>query len=170
MATTIKNSSFVSTINDSVVLNGVSYGNSNSKSIGSCNEVLQRIVTIPKADGSQDFVPIFGANAAPDAAGDVTFSEFKYARVTNLDDTNSIYIQLTDQDGSAGSGTVTSAVVFEIPAGMSFLIPSGQFDVKATAAIDGSGYTSSTAPNTKMKVLALAITADVDVEFLVVTA
>tara|TARA_B100001094_G_scaffold32716_2_gene27154 strand:- start:7855 stop:8367 length:513 start_codon:yes stop_codon:yes gene_type:complete len=170
MATTVKNSAFVSSISDNVTLNGTNYGNTNAKSYVSCNEAVQRIVTIPKASGSQDFVSLFGANLTPDSAGDVTFSEFKYARITNLDDTNSIFIQLTDQDGSAGSGTVTAAVVFEIPAGMSFLIPSGQFDVAHNAALAGTSYTSSTVFNTKMKVLALAITADVDVEFLAVTA
>lgn len=169
MATTIKNASFTTTVTDAVTLNGVTYGNTNSKSISACNESLQKIVTVPHADGSQDFVSLFGANATPDSAGDVTFSEFKYARITNLDDTNSVYIQLTDQDGSAGAGSVTAAVAFEIPAGMSFIVPSGQFDVAHSAALDGSGYTSSTAPNSKFKVLAVAITAAVDVEIFVVT-
>lgn len=169
MATTIKNASFTASVTDSVTLNGVNYGNTNRKSISDCNESLQKIVTIPKADGSQDFVSIFGANLAPDTAGDVTFAEFKYARITNLDDTNSVFIQLTDQDGSAGAGTVTSAVVFEIPAGMSFILPSGQFDVAHNAALAGAAYTSSTVFNTKMKVMALAVTADVDIEFFVVT-
>lgn len=169
MATTIKNASFTSTITDRVALNGVNYGNTNTKAISACNEVVQKIVTIPKADGSQDFVSLFGANLTPDTAGDVTFSEFKYARITNLDDTNSIFIQLTDQDGSAGAGTVTAAVVFEIPAGMSFIVPSGQFDVAHSAALAGAAYTSSTVFNTKMKIMVLAVTADVDVEFVVVT-
>lgn len=171
MATTIKNSSFVSTVTDSVVLNGVSYGNSNSNTYTTCNEVLQRIITIPHAvSGGQDFVSIFGANATPDGAGDVTFSEFKYARITNLDDTNSVYIKITDQDGIASSATPTSAFVVEIPAGMSFILPSGNFDAKHSADIDGNTFTSSTAHNTTMKVYALGVTAAVDIEFLVVTA
>ena len=169
MATKIKNSSFSTTVVDGVTLNGVNYGNTNTKSIGSCNEVTQKIVTIPKADGSQDFVSIFGANLTPDSAGDVTFAEFKYGRITNLDDANSVFIQLTDQDGSAGAGTVTAAVTFEVPAGMTFIIPSGQFDVAHAAALDGSAYTSSTVFNTTFKVMALAVTADVDIEFFVVT-
>ena len=169
MATTIKNASFTATVSDAVTLNGVKYGNTNAKSISNCNESLQKIVTIPQADGSQDFVSIFGANLTPDTAGDVTFAEFKYARVTNLDDTNSVFIQLTNQDGSAGAGSVTSSIVFEIPAGMSFIIPSGQFDSSDSAALDGSAYTSSTVFNTTMKVMALAVTADVDIEFFVVT-
>ena len=169
MATTIKNASFTTTVTDAVTLNGVTYGNTNSKSISACNESLQKIVTIPFSTGSQDFVSLFGANATPDSAGDVTFSEFKYARITNLDDTNSVFIQITDQDGSASSATPTSAIVFEIPAGMSFIVPSGQFDCSDSALVTGLSLSSSTVYNTTMKVSAVAITADVDVEIFVVT-
>lgn len=170
MATTIKNASFTATVTDAVTLNGVTYGNTNSKSISACNESLQKIVTIPASSGSQGYVSLFGATAAPDTAGEVTFSEFKYARVTNLDDTNSIYIQITDNThGVAAGGSETAAVQFEIPAGMSFLIPSTQFDTGGSAAA-GTSYTSSmSAFTTGLLVQAVAITADVDVEIFVVT-
>ena len=170
MATTIKNASFTSTVTDGVTLNGVNYGNSNTKAISNCNESLQKIVTVPFSTGSQNYVSLFGANVTPDSAGDVTFSEFKYARVTNLDDTNSVFIQITDQDGSSSSATPTSAIVMEIPAGLSFIIPSGQFDCSDSALITGLSLSSSTVYNTTMKVSAVAITADVDVEIFVVTS
>ena len=169
MATTIKNASFNSTIIDRVTLNGVNYGNTNIKSISACNEVVQKIVTIPYSTASQGHVALFGANAVPDTAGDVTFSEFKYARITNLDDTNSIILKITDQDGSASSATPTCTITFEIPAGMSFIVPSGEFDCSDDADFSGQNITSSSTWNTTMKISAVAVTADVDVEFVVVT-
>ena len=171
MATTIKNSSFTTTVTDGVTLNGVNYGNSNTKSISACNETLQRIITVPVSTGSQGFVSLFGADGGADEAGNVSFSEFKYARITNLDDTNSIYIQITDNThGVGGSGTVTAGIQLEVPAGMTFILPSTQFDTTTSAAA-GTGYTSSMAAfTTGIRVDAVAITADVDVEFFAVTA
>ena len=169
MATTIKNASFTSTVTDGVTLNGVNYGNTNAKTISDCNESLQKIVTVPFSTGSQGHVSIFGANVTPDSAGDVTFSEFKYARITNLDDTNSVILKITDQDGSASSATPTCNITFELPAGLSFIIPSGQFDCSDSEDFSGTGITSSTVWNTTMKVSAVAVTADVDIEFFVVT-
>ena len=169
MATIIKNASFTSTITDRVALNGVNYGNTNTKSISNCNESFQKIVTIPFSTSSQSWVSLFGADGAPDVAGDVTFDEFKYARITNLDDTNSLFIQITnDTKGSGGGGTVNGAVLWEVPAGMSFIVPSLQFDA-GTSTLTGTSLTSSTVYNTGVAVYAVAITADVDAEIFVVT-
>tara|TARA_R100000781_G_C4080318_1_gene127483 strand:- start:1009 stop:1515 length:507 start_codon:yes stop_codon:yes gene_type:complete len=167
MATIIKNASLTSSITDSVVLNGVTYGNNNRKSISACNEAIQQVVTVPASSASQGSVPLFGANAAPNSAGDVTFDKFKYARVTNLDDTNSVFVSVSDIDGVGGS-TATAYFTVEVPAGMSFVIPSLNFDC-ATSALDGKSLTHSTAYNTKARIDVVAITADVDVEFIVVT-
>ena len=169
MATTIKNASFTSTVTDGVTLNGVNYGNTNTKAISGCNESLQKIVTVPFSTGSQGYVSIFGANATPDSAGDVTFTEFKYARITNLDDTNSVMIKITDQDGSGSSATPTCAIMIEVPAGLSFILPSGQFNCDDSADFAGENITSSSSWNSTMKVSAVAVTADVDIEFFVVT-
>lgn len=171
MATTIKNAQFTSSITDGVTLNGVNYGNTNAKSISGCNEATQRIVTVPVSTGSQGYVSLFGADGGTDEAGNVSFSEFKYARITNLDDTNSIYIQVTDNTHGVGSGGATTAgLQLEIPAGMTFILPSPQFDTGGSAAA-GTGMTSSmSAFTTGVLVQAVAITADVDVEIFVVTA
>ena len=169
MATIIKNASLTSSITDSVVLNGVTYGNNNRKSISACNHAIQQVVTVPASSASQGSVPLFGANATPNSAGDVTFDKFKYARITNLDDTNSVFVSVSDIDGVGGSNTPTTYFTIEIPAGMSFVLPSLNFDASDSAALDGKSLTHSTAYNTVVRIDVVAITADVDVEFIVVT-
>ena len=169
MATTVKNTTLTTTLTDSIALNGVRYGNTNAKAIGSCNEAVQQIVTVPASSASQGSVALFGANAAPNSAGDVTFDKFKYARITNLDDTNSVFVSVSDIDGVGGSNTPTTYFTIEVPAGMSFVLPSLNFDSSDSAALDGKSLTHTTAYNTVSRVDVVAITADVDVEFLVVT-
>ena len=170
MATTIRNTTLTTSITDSIALNGVRYGNTNAKTIGSCNEAIQRVVTIPASSGSQGSVPIFGANDDPNGAADVTFDNFKYARITNLDDTNSVFVSVSDIDGVGGNPSGTSAYfTIEVPAGMSFILPSLNFDTSDSAALAGTSLTHSTAYNTTARIDVVAITADVDVEFMVVT-
>lgn len=170
MATIIKNASFTSSITDSVVLNGVTYGNNNRKSISACNEAVQQVVTVPASSASQGSIVLFGANAAPNGSGDVTFDKFKYARITNLDDTNSVFVSVSDIDGVGGNASATTAYfTVEVPAGMSFVIPSLNFDCSDSAALDGKSLTHSTAYNSTARIDVVAITADVDVEFMVVT-
>ena len=127
------------------------------------------MVTVPASSASQGSVPLFGANATPNSAGDVTFDKFKYARITNLDDTNSVFVSVSDIDGVGGSNTPTTYFTIEIPAGMSFVLPSLNFDASDSAALDGKSLTHSTAYNTVVRIDVVAITADVDVEFIVVT-
>ena len=60
MATTVVNSTFTSTITDSISLNSKAYGNTNTMTISSCNEAYERILSIPAygTDPAQDFIPI----------------------------------------------------------------------------------------------------------------
>ena len=78
-------------------------------------------------------------------------------------------VKITDQDGSGSSATPTCAIMMEVPAGLSFIVPSGQFNCDDSADFSGENITSSTSWNSTMKISAVAVTADVDVEFVVVT-
>ena len=82
MGTTITQTSLISTISESISINGVVYGNSISKSFEGNGKVDQRVMEI----NSAALTPIFDFTAAvPDSAGSGVQSEFTYFRVTNTD-------------------------------------------------------------------------------------
>jgi len=69
MATTVVNSTFTSTVTDSISLNSKAYGNTNTVTISSCNEAYERILSIPAyaVEPAQDFIPILSCTAAPES-------------------------------------------------------------------------------------------------------
>ena len=174
MATTIVNATFTSTITDNITLNGKSYGNTNTQSIGSCNEAYERVLHIPAASASQCFVPILSATTAPDSGGDVTFSEFEYARFTNLDSEYPIWIKFTNTLGLCANPTSsTQTFCVKLDAGMSYITPSSQYlassaDIDCAAIILSGGKSVITIP-THWTVHAIAHTTVCDLEMFVVT-
>ena len=128
MATTVTASSLSVTINESVTLNGVTYGNSVSKQFTSQGEVDQRIMSINAAD-------------------------YAYFRITNLDDTNFVTLQITSGD----------TYWIKLKAGESFMLMDNEMDAIASSSVFGAFGDVS-------KVSADADTADVDIEYVVVTA
>ena len=174
MATTIVNSTFTSTVTDSISLNGKAYGNTNTVTISSCNEAYERILHIPAASESQCFVPILSATTEPDSGGDVTFSEFEYARFTNLDSEYPIWLKFTNTDGiCANTSGSTQTFCVKLDAGMSYMTPSSQWlatgaDINCTTILAGGGKSSLTLP-TYWTVHAISHTAICDLEMFVVT-
>lgn len=81
MATTVTAAPLTVTLKESVTLNGVDYGGTNTLTIGSVNEVSKRIVT---ATTTEQTILQFHATAV----GPGKFLEAKvvYIRITNLDD------------------------------------------------------------------------------------
>jgi hypothetical protein len=176
MATTISDATFTSTITDSITLNGKGYGNTNSSTISACNEAYERILHIPAAAAASGevaavcFIPILTVTAEPDGLGDVTFSEFEYARFTNLDSEYPIWIKVTD---STYPAVPTAAYAVKVDAGMSFLLPSAQFiaddaDITCASILTSGGKEGITLP-TSMTVQAIAHTTVCDLEMFVVT-
>ena len=49
MATTVINANLTATVTDSVQLNGQSYGNTNTLTIGAIDEVYSRVIEVPTA-------------------------------------------------------------------------------------------------------------------------
>jgi hypothetical protein len=94
MASTVSNAKLTVILKEEVKLNNNSYGNRNSVEIGSVNEVSQRIFTIPTTDTTAVLV-------LSDSVGAGTYgvSTIKYARVTNLDNTN--FVRLSFISSSA---------------------------------------------------------------------
>lgn len=90
MATTITNATLTVTITEAVSLNNKSYGNSNTLTIPSINEVDQRILTIPTSE-----VTVVNYGTA-NAAGTFVRTAVKYLRITNKDDTNFVSLKIAD--------------------------------------------------------------------------
>ena len=169
MATTIKNATFTSTITDSVSLNNKNYGNTNTTTVGSCNESYERIISLPAASAEQGWIPILSATAAPDGAADVTFSEFEYARFTNLDSEYPIYLRITSRAGVCGTESTGAQFGVRVDPGMSHLISSPYFMAEENAAIPVTAIITGEWTNTSMTVEAIGKTTVCDLEMFVVT-
>jgi hypothetical protein len=148
MATTITPTSLTVTINESYNLNEVEYGNNITKTFAVSGEVSQRIMNVSK-DG---FVTIFNYSTA-DLAGTGVATDYVYFRITNLDDTNFISLEVYN-------GTDTFWI--KVKAGESFVMMDNEID-----AIDSSTTFGAFADITRIS--AQAATANVDIEFIAAT-
>jgi len=120
MATTITQTSLITTISESISINGVVYGNTISKSFDGNGKVDQRVMEI----NSSALTTIFDFTAtAPDAAGSGVQSEFTYFRITNVDDSIAVTLQLY--------ATSTKTAYIKIPAGCSFVLMDNLVDTLA---------------------------------------
>ena len=107
----------VTTITESITLNGKERGSTNSLTIGSVTEIFHRIVTCPS--GSDTTVATFRA-ATSTADGALNLDNVKYIRLTNLDDSNPINLSL--QATSAGGGAASMSTTILVAAGRSFIM------------------------------------------------
>jgi hypothetical protein len=117
MATTVTNANLTVTLTDSVTLNGQAYGNTNTLTIGSIDEVYNRVVEVPISA----FTSILQLGAT--GQGSLDASNVKYIRVTNLDDTNYVNLKVFGTD----------TMVIKLEAGKSFILGGVSFD-----AVDSS--------------------------------
>tara|TARA_R110001606_G_scaffold399015_1_gene579945 strand:+ start:3635 stop:4147 length:513 start_codon:yes stop_codon:yes gene_type:complete len=169
MASTVVNSTFTSTITDSISLNSKAYGNTNTVTIGSCNEAYERILSIPAygTEPAQDFIPILSCTASPESAGDVSNTEFEYARFTNLDSEYPIKLKFMDTTSVCVNPTgATEAFIISIEPGMSYVVPSAYW---MSAAGNITGLQASTGLGNVWTVYALSVTAVCELEMFVVT-
>lgn len=147
MATTVTASSLTVTITESYQLDNVNYGNTRSKTYTSNGQILQRIMNV-----STSGITVLNFGAA-DAAGQVAVADYKYFRITNLDDTNFIRLALFN-------GTDTAFI--KITAGDSFVLMFNEID-----AIDSEAFGTF---SDITKISATANTGACDVEIIAVTA
>ena len=148
MATTVETANLTVTVTESYSLNGVDYGNTNSKTFSSNGQVLQRILNVSTSDPE---IINFGA---ADEAGQVVVGEYRYFRITNLDDTN--FVMLTLYNGA-------DSFFYKLLAGDTFFLMNNEMD-----AIDASRTFGAFADITQIK--ADADTAACDIEIIAVTA
>ena len=109
----------VTTITESITLNGKERGSTNSLTIGSVTEIFHRIVTCPT--GQDTTVATFQA-ATNTSDGALDLDNVKYVRVTNLDDTNPINLSLQVAGGEDGTANMSTTIL--VAAGRSFVMGS----------------------------------------------
>ena len=94
MATTITSSDLTVTISESYSLNGVDYGNTMTQTFLSNSKVSQRIMSVEgKGAESISFTNIIGLGTE-DGQGQVVKSDYKYFRITNLDNANNLNLMI----------------------------------------------------------------------------
>ena len=152
MATTVTAENLTVTITEQYTLNGVSYGNTMNKTYTDNGEVYQRIMAIPYS-AEDAFTDIINFGAADDA-GQADINNYKYFRIKNLDDTNFLTLRV--------KGTA-DAFFIKINAGESFLLMDNEID--AVTGSDAFGAFTDIS-----QISANADTAEIDIEFVVVTA
>ena len=126
MASTISSGTLTVTVTESISLNGSTMGASNVLTIGSINEINQRIVTLDAGNVRALFE--FGTVVAP---GNFISANVKYLRITNKDDTNGVSLNLE---------SASSNCWIVVLAGQSFMLSA------STAGIEADDDTTIAAP------------------------
>jgi hypothetical protein len=150
MATTVTDANLTVTITDSVTLNGQAYGNTNTLTVASIDEVYQRVITVP----TTSYTTLFEL-AAANAAGTLVAANTKYFRITNLDDTNDAYLKIAD------AASASESFVVKVNPGKSFIMGGVSFQA------DSSDLGASPTWEDTMEIQAVAVTAAVDLEVFV---
>ena len=153
MTSTITAATLTLTVKESIELNGVEQGSTNTKTIASVTEISKRIVNVP----ASEVVAIAISTAI--GAGQFHEDDVKYLRFTNLDDTNFVTLTFKNENNDE--------FAIKVDAGHSFIYPADNSDgVKNTMdGIDGSGLTVSLGD--LVNVTAAANTAACDMEIFV---
>ena len=158
MATTIVPSNLTVTISESYTLNGVDYGNTMNKTYIDNGQVSQRVMSIsPKTVGEETnhFTTILSLNTL-DAKGQVVRADYKYFRITNLDDTNTLNLRFFNNADYVAVKVLPSSSFLLMDNGID--VPASDTAVLAIADISeivGQSYSS---------------TESLDIEFVMVTS
>ena len=148
MATTVTASTLSVTVSEKITLNGVSRNGSTTLSVGSIKEISNRIIEVTNSSGGTELVEFADT---PGAVGPGKYDKgaVKYLRLTNLDDTNFITVQSTDESAHHWEQ--------KLIAGKSILFGN-------PSAVDAHADIESTSFVKILKIIAQADTAAVDVE------
>ena len=150
MASTITPSNLTVTITESYQVNEVAYGNEITKTFTGQGKVDQRVMNIAVSEtGATD---IIGFGAADDQ-GEFIVSDYTYFRITNLDDTNFVTLQITSGD----------TYWIKLKAGESFVLMDNEMDAIASSTVYGA-FADITG------ISAGSDTNEVEIEYVMVTA
>ena len=154
MTTTLTAATLTVTLKESIELNGVEQGGTNTKTIASINEVSKRIVTVTTTEAE-----VIAFHASAISSGTFIEGDVRYIRFTNLDDTNHVTLTFKNENDDE--------FAIKLDAGHSFIYPGDNSGgvVDTMDAIDGTGLTY--ALGDLVNVTADADTASCDVEIFV---
>jgi len=154
MTSTVTAATMTVTITESISLNGVDQGGTNTLSIASVNEVSKRIVS---ASTTEQIILAFGTAVA---AGQFDETKVVYIRITNLDDTNFVGLIFRNENSDEFS--------VKLDKGQSFIyngdLAGGVVDTMD--AVDNAGLTTNTFGDL-VDITADADTASCDLEIFV---
>ena len=140
MASTITAATLRVNITEDIILNGKNQGGANTLSIASINEIFKRIATCP-ADVD---TTIFRSGVTADVTdSSLDVQDVKYIRLTNLDSSNSVNVNLQIDVTESGSGAsaVNETATILLEAGHSFIMGTSH-DSIAVYDTDGSVQTT----------------------------
>ena len=149
MATTVTNATLSVTITEGVSLNGHTYGNTNTLEIANIDEVFQRVIEVPTGGAT-----LFQFDTSAVSGQQFDEDNVKYMRITNLDDTNFIRIEVESD--------TSTEVFYKLGAGESLLLYAAKDSMDADSSAIGS---PTLADITAVK--GVADTASVDCEIFV---
>ena len=156
MATTIVPANLNVTISESYEINGVTYGNSLTKTYANNSQVSQRVMNIASLGAAGTVWTDILALSTADGQGQVVKTDYKYFRITNLDSVNTLNLRIYNG---------TEYMAFEVAFGSTFLLQDPGTDSPATAStvIAFSDITLIAGQSS-------SVADTVDVEFIIVTA
>ena len=152
MTSTLTAATMTVTVTETINLNGMNQGASNTLSLASIAEISKRIVNVPASE-----VEVVAMSTAV-AAGTFIESTVKYIRFTNLDDTNHITLTFKDEDATE------FAVLLD--KGQSFIY-NGDIAGGVVNTMHAGGSALTVSLNDLVNITALADTAACDMEIFV---
>ena len=109
----------ITTITESVTINGAVRGSSNTQTITGILDVFERTVTVPTSE-----VTLYSTHATTVAGATLDKDLVKFARITNLDTTNFIDLRVTNENNDE--------FVYRVYAGQTFILHSHVGTMNAT--------------------------------------
>ena len=152
MTSTLTAATMTVTVTESINLNGMNQGASNTLSLASIAEVSKRIVNVPASE-----VEVVAMSTAV-ASGTFIESTVKYIRFTNLDDTNHITLTFKDEDNTEFAVLLDKGQTF---------IYNGDIAGGVVNTMHAGGSALTVSLNDLVNVTALADTAACDMEIFV---
>jgi hypothetical protein len=139
MASTVINENLKVKITETINLNGQNQGGTTELVINSINEVYKRILTCP----ANVDTTVFRSGVTVDVTdSSMDIQDVKYIRLTNLDDTESVNVnlQIDVTESDSGASAVNETATILLAAGHSFIMGTSH-DSIAVYDADGSVQT-----------------------------
>lgn len=108
------------TITESVTLNGAARGSTNSLSITGVDDIFHRIVTVPA--GANDLTIAAFTDSMESRDGALDRDLIKYIRVTNLDSSNPVILNMQQREDENASAVGNQNLGLLLSAGKSFIM------------------------------------------------